>query len=753
MKHLLAFCAPLAVSVALTATNLRADAPDPGQIEISVGRLLEQGHYSRMKLDEKVSQRFLKNYLEGLDYNHLYFTQDDVDLFTKRFGNSLNNDILLGNPEPAFTIFKVFQKRVEDRVGKIKELLKLKYDFTSDRSVEINRQKAAWPKDDADADLLWKDRIEGEMLQEALNKHPIDPPAKVLTRRYDEVLRSLHEQTKEDIIKGFLTILAQTYDPHSEYMSKSELESFQINMRLSLVGIGAVLHSEDGYAKISELVPGGPASKDGRLKVGDRIAAVAQGDKDFVDSVDMKLDKVVEMIRGKKDTIVRLQVIPANAADTSVRKIIEIKRDEIKLKEQEAKAELIERPGPDGNPIRLGWIVLPSFYADMEHSGAADAKSTTKDVLALINRLKQEHIQGLVMDLRHNGGGSLEEAVNLTGLFIKRGPVVQAKDSNGNIHVSKDRDPSVAWDGPLIVCTNRLSASASEIFAAALQDYNRAVIVGDSSTFGKGTVQTMLEIGRIMPFLGGGNNEAGALKLTIQKFYRIAGGSTQHKGVESDVHLPSLFDHQEIGESALKGPLPYDTVPPVDFDKWERPLFKNELRQRSAARVAADPEFRYITEDLDLLKKRLADNHVSLNEKVRRTEIQEDQERHDQREAARAKIKLPDVKTYVITLDNVKKPELQLVTYDKPEKKTAEAKSGDVKSSGDAKAADGKSNDKSKNETAAASSPGDDAAEDEGEATNKSERIDPIKTETLNILSDLIDLQRNPKTATASTSK
>jgi len=753
MKLLLAFCAPLAVSVALSATTLRADTPDPGQIEISVGRLLEQGHYSRMKLDEKVSQRFLKNYLEGLDYNHLYFTQKDVDLFTMRFGSTLNNDVLLGNPEPAFTIFNIFKKRVEDRVAKIKELLTQKYDFSSDRTVEINRQKATWPKDDAEADQLWKDRVEGETLQEVLNKHAIDPPVKVLTRRYDEVLRSLREQTKEDIIKGFLTILAQTYDPHSEYMSKSELESFQINMRLSLVGIGAVLHSEDGYAKIAELVPGGPAAKDGRLKVGDRIAAVAQGDKDFVDSVDMKLDKVVEMIRGKKDTVVRLQVVPGNSADTSARKIIEIKRDEIKLKEQEAKAELIERPGPDGNPIRLGWIVLPSFYADMEHSGAADAKSTTKDVLALINRLKQEHIQGLVMDLRHNGGGSLEEAVNLTGLFIKRGPVVQAKDSNGNIHVSKDRDPSVAWDGPLIVCTNRLSASASEIFAAALQDYNRAVIVGDSSTFGKGTVQTMLEIGRIMPFLGGGNNEAGALKLTIQKFYRIAGGSTQHKGVESDVRLPSLFDHQEIGESALKGPLPYDTVPPVDFDKWERPLFKNDLRQRSAARVAADPEFRYITEDLDELKKRLAENRVSLNEKARRAEIQEDQERRDSREAAREKVKLPDVKTYVITLDNVKKPELQLVTYEKPEKKSADAKSGDAKP-GDAKAADGKpAGAKSNAETGASPSLNEDAEDDDGEATNRSERFDPIKSETLNILGDLIDLQHNPKTATASTSK
>ncbi|MEI9894392.1 MAG: hypothetical protein WDN28_11045 [Chthoniobacter sp.] len=262
MKYLLAFCAPLALSLALVTPSLRADQPDPGQIEISVGRLLEQGHYSRMKLDEKVSQRFLKYYLEALDYNHLYFTQKDVDLFTAKFGNSLNNDVLLGNPDPAFTIFNIYKKHVEDRVAKVKELLTQKYDFTSNRSVEVNRQKSAWPKDDAEADTLWRDRIEGELLQETLNKHASDTPVKVLTRRYDQMLRNLHEQTKEDIIKGFLTTLALTYDPHSEYMSKSELDNFQINMRLSLVGIGAVLHSEDGYAKIAELVPGGPAAKD-----------------------------------------------------------------------------------------------------------------------------------------------------------------------------------------------------------------------------------------------------------------------------------------------------------------------------------------------------------------------------------------------------------------------------------------------------------------------------------------------------------
>lgn len=712
--------APLAGLCVAAYVAFAADEPDPGQIEISVGRLLEQGHFSRKKLDDNVSKLLLKNYLEGLDYNHLFFTQKDVDAFNAKYATTLDDDILLGNPEPAFAIYAVYKKRVEDRIAKVKELLKETYDFKSDRTVQIDRQKVAWPKDEADADRIWRDRIEGEMLQEALAKAKIDPPLKVLTRRYDQVLRNLHEQTKEDVVKTFLTILAQTYDPHSEYMSRSELENFSINMRLSLVGIGAVLRSDEGYAKIMELVPGGPASKDGRLKVGDRVAAVAQGDKEFVDAVDMKLDKVVEMIRGKKDSTVRLQVIPVSATDPSQRKIIEIKRDEIKLKEQEAKAEIVERPLPDGTVQRLGWITLPSFYADMEHSGAANAKSTTKDVLALLTRLKAEGISGLVMDLRRNGGGSLEEAVNLTGLFIKKGPVVQAKDSNGSPHISRDKDPNIAYDGPMVVLTNRLSASASEIFAAALQDYNRAVIVGDSSTFGKGTVQTMLEIGRAMPFLGGGTNEAGALKLTIQKFYRIAGGSTQLKGVEPDVKIPSPFDHPEIGEVAMKGPLPYDTVDPVPFDKVEKPLFKPELRERSAARVSADPEFRYITEDLEAVKKRLAENVVTLNIEKRKAEIEEDKARKEKRTAERSKRSLQEPKRYTVTLDNVSKPELQLVTNDKKKDPAAEAEQKVVT--------------------------GTDDADDDAEGESKTPPIDAVRNESLSILSDLIDLSRGVKT-------
>jgi carboxyl-terminal processing protease len=694
--------------------------PDPGQISISVGRLLEQGHYTKRKLDDDLSRQLLKNYLEALDYNHLFFTQADVDKFTSKYAAVLDDDILLGNPNPAFEIYNLFQKRVEDRVAKIKEQLKQDFHFTGNRSIELNRQKSPWPKDDAEADQLWADRVEGEYLQEKLAEHPIDPPVKVLTRRYDQLLRNLHEQTREDILKTFLTTLALTYDPHSEYLSKSDLENFSINMRLSLVGIGAVLHSEDGYAKIMDLVPGGPAQTDGRLKVGDRVTAVAQGDKEFSDVVGMKLDKVVEMIRGKKGTTVRLQVIPSHATDPSARKLIEIVRDEVKLKDAEAKAEIIESTS-GGVTQRLGWITLPSFYADMDHSGAQDAKSTSKDVLKLLIRLKQENVGGVVIDLRRNGGGSLDEAIRLTSLFIPDGhgpkPVVQTKNANGSTSTSKATEPACAYDGPLVILTNRLSASASEIFAAALQDYSRAVIVGDQNTFGKGSVQTMIEIGRYIPFLGSDSSDAGALKLTIQKFYRIAGGSTQLRGVTSDIRLPSLYDHPDIGESALKNPMPYDEVSPVAFEKiTDHPLYIKELKTRSAGRVGADPEFRYVMDDLNLLKKKIADNKISLNEKVRRTELADQKSLKEKRTAAREKQKHPDQKVYQITLDNADKSELELVKNDKKDAaKDAAADAGD---------------------------------EDEdagGKADSKS--IDPIRVEALRILSDLIELSRAPKTA------
>ncbi len=689
----------------------------------TVGELLEKAHYSRRKLDDSVSRQLLKNYLERLDYNHLFFTQKDVDGFSAKYATTLDDSIMIGDLDPSLKIFDVYRKRVEDRVAVVKTLLAKSYDFSGTRTVELNRQKSPWPKDAAEADQIWKDRIEGELLDRTLMNDKVEPPVKVVLRRYDQLLRSLHEQSNEDVMAGFLSVLCETYDPHSEYMSRSQLDTFNINMSLELKGIGAVLVSEEGYAKIRELVPGGPADLSGKLKVGDRISAVAQGESGFVETVDMKLDKVVEMIRGKEDTVVVLKVIPANATDPSVRKVVEITRKKVKLKEQEAKAEIVDRKLPDGKTVRVGWIILPSFYADMQKNGS---KSTTKDILVLLERLKKEHIEGLVMDLRRDGGGSLEEAVNLTGLFIKSGPVVMARDSNNRNSVLRDRDKTLYYDGPMLVVTNKLSASASEIFAAALQDYNRAVIVGDSTTFGKGTVQTMVELGNIIPLSLSGKatgNEAGALKLTIQKFYRISGGSTQLQGVQSDVKLPSLWDQADIGEVALKNPMPYDTIEPVAYDKWEQSLFKPELKQRSAGRVAADVEFQWVMEDMKRMKGRVAENKISLNEKLRRAELDEDKGRKEKRIAERAKLKHSDDIVYAVTLDNAAEPELQVKKEKKIEKETASKKTE--------KPTEGDDED------------GELAAE---EAASK---IDPIRNESINILKDLIDLSRTPATASS----
>ncbi len=702
---------------------------DPEQIGLSVGRLLEEGHYTHHPLNDEISRKLLTGYLEMLDFSHLFFTQKDVDGFTAKYATTLDDDILLGNVKPAHEIFAVFRKRVEDRISKIKELVKQPMDFTSTETVVLNRQKAPWPKDEAEADKLWHDRIVNELLQEKLSDHPIEPGPKLVERRYDRMLRNIHEEGPEEQVKLFLDALAQAYDPHSEYLSASDLKNFSINMGLSLVGIGAMLRSEDGYAKIESLVVGGPAQTSGRLKVGDRITAVAQGAKDFVDVRDMRLDKVVEQIRGKKGTKVRLLVIPAAAADPAQRKTVELVRDEIKLKDQEARADIIIKKNRDGNPVKLGWITLPSFYADMD----SHKKSTTKDVLALLKRLKKEKIGGLVIDLRRNGGGSLEEAIALTGLFFKSGPVVQTKGANERVVISTDPDPGIAYDGPLVVLTSRQSASASEIFAAALQDYGRAVIVGDKSTFGKGTVQTILEIGRFTSLLGTRSQDDGALKLTIQKFYRVAGGSTQLHGVASDIVLPTLTDLPEFGEGALKNALPYDEVPAAKYTKWSdsQSLFLDQLKARSAARVATDPEFHYVMEDLSRLRQKLDENRISLNEEERRREVEEQKVRKETRSKERLARQAEEPSIYRVTLETIDAPKLELIMYPG---KIAEAKSkGNMKVAPEA--APDASDDLDPN--------GDLIGGDD----SKIAAIDPERDEALNILSDLVELTIGPKTA------
>jgi carboxyl-terminal processing protease len=718
----------LVLAAALTIAPVQAKS-DAGNVTTSVGRLLEEGHYTHQSLNDEVSKKFLKTYLELLDFSHLFFTQQDVDMLTAKYGTSLDDDVLLGNLKPAYEIYDLYTKRVDDRVTKIKEQLNQPVDFKGDASIELSRQKAPWPKDDAEADNVWRGRIVSELLQEHLSEHPIEPGPKLIARRYERLARNVHEQDRDEQVKLFLDALAQAYDPHSEYLSKADLKNFSINMGLSLVGIGAMLRTEDGYAKIESLVPGGPAQTDGRLKVGDRITAVAQGNSEFNDVRDMRLDKVVEQIRGKKGTHVRLLVIPADSPDPSKRKTVDLVRDEIKLKDQEARADVIIKKNENGEPVKLGWITLPSFYADMDKH----QKSTTKDVLALLKRLKKENISGLIVDLRRNGGGSLEEAIALTGLFLKSGPIVQTKSSNGNIVVSSDPDPGIAYTGPMIVLTSRQSASASEIFAAALQDYGRALIVGDKNTFGKGTVQTILEIGRFTSLLGSRSQEDGALKLTIQKFYRVAGGSTQLHGVASDIVLPTLSDLPEFGEGALKNCLPYDEVSKAKYTKWSdgRGLFIDELKRRSEARVQANPEFKYVMEDMERLRKRLDENRISLNEDSRRVELNEDKLRKETRSKERLARHDEEMQMIRLTLDNVDKPNIQPIIF--PGKLAANKKGGGNKVAPEA----------------ATDSDSDSPGLDDG---TKEPAIDPERDETLNILKDLVDLNRGPTTASTTAS-
>ncbi len=727
LQRCLALCAiVLAAATAVPPTM----ASSKETVAMSVGRLLEEGHYTRQKLNEEVSNKFLQTYLELLDFSHLFFTQKDVDELSAKYGSSMAGDVLLGTLKPAYEVYALYTKRVDDRVAKVKELLRQPIDFKSNATVELSRQKSPWPKDEAEADQLWRGRIANELLQEHLSEHPIEPAPQLVTRRYDRLARNVHEQDKDEQIKLFLDALAQAYDPHSEYLSKADMKNFSINMGLSLVGIGAMLRSEDGYAKIESLVPGGPAQVDGRVKVGDRITAVAQGPAEFVDVREMRLDKVVEMIRGKKGTRVRLLVIPSDATDPSRRKNVELVRDEIKLKDQEARADIIIKKDENGDPIKLGWLTLPSFYADMDKH----QKSTTRDVLALLKRLKKENIAGLVVDLRKNGGGSLEEALSLTGLFLKSGPIVQTKDYNGYIRISSDPDSGIAYTGPLVVLTSRQSASASEIFAAALQDYGRAVIVGDKNTFGKGTVQTILPIGRFASLLGSHNDEDGALKLTIQKFYRVAGGSTQLHGVASDIVLPSLSDLPEFGEGALKNALPYDEVAKAKYTKWSdsHSLFVDQLRRRSEERVKNDPEFHYVMGDMDRLRHKIDENRISLNEDLRKKELAEDKLRKETRSKERLARKEEEPQIYRVTLDTVDKPNLQLVMYPG---KLAEAKKNGVSPKVDPEAA----SDADSELIAGADTQGD----------TKEPVIDPERDETLNILTDLVALSRGPKTASA----
>ena len=500
-----------------------------------------------------------------------------------------------------------------------------KFAFTGHDSFSFDRSKAERPRDPTAAQSLWRQQVRFEYLQEKLGDKKPEQIVTTLTRRYGQQLRTMKQLKRDDVLEVYLNALAHVYDPHSDYMGHQQMETFSMGMNLKLFGIGAVLRNEDGYTRIEELVPGGPAAQSELLKPGDRIIAVAQGNKEPEDIVNVPISHAVEKIRGPKGSIVSLTILPDGAPDGAAPKKVVLVRDEIKLENQESKARIMDWPTDKGQTLRLAVIDLPSFYAEMGGREDGTGRSATADVLRLLNKLKAERVEGIALDLRENGGGSLEEAIKLTGLFIRSGPVVQTRGPEGDIEVGNDTDTTVQFDGPLVVLTSRFSASASEILAGALQDYGRAVLVGDSATFGKGTVQNLVPLAPMMDRSGlTYSYDPGSLKITIRKFYRPGGASTQLRGVASDIVLPSPTDLSDVSEASLTNPLAWDSVPAARY----RPVNHVQphlaaLKDGSARRVAAAKEFEFLREEIALFKKSDAEKSVSLNEAERRKEMAE----------------------------------------------------------------------------------------------------------------------------------
>jgi carboxyl-terminal processing protease len=653
-------------------TNITSlvEGPNDANIVKLVAQILQRQHYLRLQINDEVSSRFLDRYLDSLDNLHIYLLQSDLREFEKYRYKLDELTLEEGDTAPARLMFNRWRQRLNQQYEFVQDLLKNeKFDFTGNDRFVTDRKKLPRPEDLSEAKKLWRDRLRYEYLQEKLNKVQSDEIVTNLTRRYTRVIRMINDYDNDDVMEIYLTALARVYDPHSDYMGKSALENFSIGMKLSLYGIGALLESPDGICKIKSLTDGGPAMRSKQLKPDDKIVAVAQSNQPPVDVVDMKLNKVVDQIRGPKGTEVRLTIIPADAPNSSVRKVITLVRDEIKLEESAAKARIFELPVGNQSSgsqrlIRLGVIDLPSFYSSFELEGRPKAgtepKSTTTDVAKLLRKLKKENVTGIILDLRRNGGGSLEEAINLTGLFIKEGPVVQVRDYDGRTFQDNDPDSSVWYDGPLVVLTSRFSASASEILAGALQDYGRAVIVGDSSTHGKGTVQSLLQLAPIMRQSGLlATSNPGALKVTIRKFYRASGASTQLKGVTPDIILPSVNNHIEVGEASLENPLEWDTIPAASFDKLARvEPHLTELKKRTEQRIALDHDFGFIREDIARFKKIQAEKSVSLNESIRLKEKQESEDRTKARKKDLASRPEPPGKVYDLTLKLAEQPGL-----------------------------------------------------------------------------------------------
>lgn len=572
-------------------------------------------HMTKHPIDDVISARTFDSYLETLDPMKVYFTQQDIDEFRK-FRTELDDLLKNGDVKFALETFQRFQDRVEQRVALIDELLKGDFDFTLDEEMVSDRDAATYAASDEEVRERWRQRIKYDLLtQTVVEKQSMEDARKKLEKRYHAYLKRMHQLNNDDILEMYLTSFTTSFDPHTTYMSAPSKTNFDISLTLQLEGIGASLSNVDGDSVIARIVPGGAADKDGRLKVQDRVLGVAQGTEgDFVDTAEMKLDDVVAMIRGKSGTIVRLKVLTEGETEA---KVIDITRARVELTDEEAKADVFKAgTKADGSPYLIGVIDLPSFYMDMAgaRQGNPNYKSCTRDVIAIIDDFKKQKVDAVVMDLRRNGGGSLTEAISLTGLFIDKGPVVQVKSMGGDVTAYDDTEAGMAWEGPLVVLTSKLSASASEIFAGAIQDYGRGLIVGDPTTHGKGTVQNLFDLQQ--EILGNnGGPKLGGLKLTISQFYRPGGDSTQLRGVVADIALPSVVAHMDIGEADLDYAMKFDHVDKGEFSTYgavNKQLLES-LVAMSTQRVEQSQEFAAVTKQISRYEERKKRTTVPLN--------------------------------------------------------------------------------------------------------------------------------------------
>jgi carboxyl-terminal processing protease len=617
-----------------------------------VGRILEEAHYSRAALDDRMSDVVYHRYLEFLDGQRSYFLANDLEEFSAyhlRFGDMIRT----GEIDPAYLIFARFQVRNRERIQHAIELLKSEPDWAVNESFEFDRTHVAWPVDQAAMDELWRKRVKNDALSLMLTGKAWPDAAEVLRKRYERVLKRVDQVTSEDVFEGLMNAYARAFDPHSSYFSPRSSEEYRIQMSLNYEGIGASLQVVDDYVTIMNVLEGGPAAAAGTLSTNDRIIGVGQGHEGPVtDVIGWRLDDVVQLIRGKAGTTVRLQVLPAGAAPGSSEKVMEFVRNKVTLEAQAAHKE-VRTVARNGRTLKVGVITVPGFYQDIAAQNAGDEnyRSTTHDVLRLLRELKSESVDGLVLDLRGDGGGYLPEATALTGLFINHGPVVQLRDTAGRLEVLDDPEPAPFYDGPLAVLVDRLSASASEIFAGAIQDYHRGVILGQT-TFGKGTVQNLVPLDRWSP-----KPVNGQLTVTIGKFYRVTGESTQHRGVEPDVRLASPLDTKEIGESALESALPWDRIAGVPFrmsvGTSAAPAVA-ALATEEDARAQHDPDYRWLVSDIAAIDSVRGQHSVSLNLKARREERTRVQSERLARENSRRAAKnLPALKS-VEELDKIK---------------------------------------------------------------------------------------------------